>query len=46
MKKRISDFCKSSYGFVLLLGLGIYASFAVLMVLCCICKGHPLSCIF
>ena len=43
MKKRISDFFKSSYGFVILLGLGIYASFAVLLVLCCICKGYPLS---
>lgn len=46
MKKRISDFFKSSYGFVILLGLGIYASFALLLVSCCICKGCPLSCIF
>lgn len=46
MKKRISDFFKSSYGLVVLLGLGIYASFAVLMVSCCICKGYPLSSIF
>ena len=45
MKKRINDFFMSPCGFVVLLGLGIYASFALLLVLCCISKGYPLSCI-